>query len=109
MAGMMMGLARKDEEARNVFRETIQRFPPERCCYYADLAKALLAGKTESLEQMPYPAQDRTEMFYLAGLWCDARGDCERAQELFRLSADEYRGGWWSAYLAKRKLAKGPP
>jgi len=55
---------------------------------------------------MPAIAQDRSEMFYLAGLLYEKRGNEKRAKELFAMSVAEDFTLAWPAWMGKKKLGK---
>lgn len=101
-AGVVLGIAQRVDNARGVWSECVRRFPPARCCYYGSLAQSLLSGNRDLLESMPYPARERSEMFYLAGLLCESEGSQGRARELFALSVKEDPTNRWPAVLAKQ-------
>ena len=115
-AGILLELAGKPEQARKVWGEAGRRFPPERCYFWGTLAKALVAGKPDvsrrssqakpdHLESMKLFYRVRSEMFYLAGLLYEHRGDAARARRLFALSVKEDPTLNWPAHLASTKLS----
>jgi len=101
--GVLLRLAGKQEEADAVWAETARRYPASRCGFYGPLADRFRTGKKDQLEQMPYSAYERGEMFYLAALMLEAQGDARRAMQLFRRCRKEDPTLRWPACRAERK------
>ncbi len=105
-AGIFFELGGNPGKAKETWEEMTRRFPPSRCCYYARLAEALLGGKAEVLYEMPYPAQDRSEMFLLSGLLWEKRGHKEQSRSFLQRSINEDPTMAWPAHFAKQYLAE---
>lgn len=103
-AGILFELACDKNGARGIWEEVIRKYPSPRCAYYADLAQFFLGKGMDCLEAMPFPVRARSEMFYLAGLLMESRGDQDRSRSLLRHSADEDLMNHWPAVLARKKL-----
>lgn len=103
-AGILFELAFNNIKAEEVWGDLIKRFPPHYCNYYSEPARAFMHGEKDNLEEMPYEALRRSEMFYLAGLLYEKRGNKKRAKELFAMSLKEDPTLRWPAYLARIRL-----
>jgi tetratricopeptide (TPR) repeat protein len=104
-AGILYDAAGEKGKAKATWSEAIRRFPLRRCCFFELLAKGFLTGPEQDLEDMPYSAWTRSEIFYLAGLRSEAQGQKDRAQKRFKRSLEEDPSLNWPAYLAKKVLA----
>lgn len=103
-AGMLYELAGQAERANDVWTEAAKRYPVTRCHYWALIADGLQRQNEIVLDGLPYPVRTRTELFYLAGLLCEKRGDAARAKEWFGKSARENAAGEWPGVLAASRL-----
>lgn len=104
MAGIVLELAGKSDKAREIWTNAALRYPPAHCCFFGELARNFRDGTDDGLETMPYGPQKRSEMFYLAGLLYESRGNSSRASKLFTLSATEDKSRRWPSWLASGKL-----
>ncbi len=100
-AGILFELADKEREAREIWVHTSQRFTETQCPFWGGLAKRLIAGENDLLEQMPFPRANRVEMFYLAGLRSKRRKEEARAKQLFALAIKEDYMRLWPSCWAK--------
>ena len=91
-------------EARKIWAEGIRRFPLSQINFYAELAQCFLSNSPDNLEKLPGLPLQRSEMFYLAGLFYESRGNEKRAKELLNLSIKEDATLNWPAYLSKERL-----
>ena len=63
-----------------------------------------MEGKTDGLESMPGEIHFRAEMFYVAGVLYEKRGNAKRARELFEMAAKEDPIRKWASVLAEQRL-----
>lgn len=103
-AGILFELADNKAKASEIWQWVPQRFPESRIRYYGNLAKDLSFGQGADFESMPYLRDDRSEMFYLAGLLFEKRGQPARAEHLFRLSVQEDATHRWPVHLSQKNL-----
>ena len=66
-------------------------------------AGTLTAKQRLILSAIPYPAWNRSEIFFLAGLRYEAKEQTDKARELFEMSVKEDPSLNWPAMLAKSK------
>lgn len=104
-AGILFELGGEKEKAGEVWAEATRRFPANRVCFYGSLAEEFRRSKDDHLVEMEYPAATRSEMFHLAGLLYQSRGNDQRAKELFRMSVQDDPRKAWPAYLARQQLS----
>lgn len=104
MAGLVWALAGDQPRAKELWAEVRRRFPPASCNFYAEVAEELQAGRSRNLERLPYPGGQRAELFYLAALLHEARGQPRRARRLPRMCVAEDPTWDWPARLAARRI-----
>lgn len=102
-AGILFAIAGDKTRAESIWREVTRRYRSDRVCFYGNLARSLIEG-TDVLEQMPYAAIYRAEMFYLGGLLFRAKGEEEKSQKYFRLAIKDDPALNWYTYLAKEEI-----
>jgi AraC-like DNA-binding protein/tetratricopeptide (TPR) repeat protein len=107
IAGFLSGLAGRDAQAVEIWREAARRFPPEQCCFWGALARELAAGQPVHFNSVPFRYGTRSELFYLAGLWCERRGNAARARRLFARAVHEDPTLDWAAHLAAQRGSGG--
>jgi hypothetical protein len=105
-AGILRELSGKPGEAMKVWKEAVRAFPPDRCCFWGDLAGALAAKAPDGIESAGLFWRARSEMFYLIGLLYEHRADESRARRLFDLSREEDPTLRWPALLAGQKSSR---
>lgn len=105
-AGIITELGGDPAAAQDIWREVQRAYPASYCNFFADLAGCFLGEKPDCLEQMPYPHYIRSEMFYLAGLLFEKRGDPGQSQRLLKMSAAEDLTNWWPAVLARKRIGE---
>ena len=103
-AGILFELAGERKRAEEAWKGVEKRFPPERCGFYALLAKDLRSDRPDNLEDMVFHAQIRSEMFYLCALLFEKRENEKRSHELLELCVKEDPTLRWPAFLARQKL-----
>lgn len=103
-SGVLFEIAGQSDEASLIWHETMRRFPLSSCNYYASLVTDLIEGDGRCLKEMPEFPRIRAEMFYLAGLLFQKRGNMERARQLWKTAVEEDATLRWASWLAKKKL-----
>ncbi len=103
-AGIIRELSSNAEMAMKAYDRVVRLYPASRYCYYATLAQALQRGEYTTAFEMPYPAQFRSELFYLLGLLCEMKNRKDEALKFFRHSVMEDPTMDWPATLAQHKL-----
>lgn len=103
-SGILFEMGGNPKKAREIWQETIRRFPVSYCRYYAALSESLLTGSQGVLEKMPFSLFSWTEMLYFGGLLFESRGEMEYARSLFELIVKEDPTRRWPAVLAAKKL-----
>lgn len=103
-AAIFHELAGDMEVSRTLFDDAARRFAYPYINFYGGFAQALAGDQPGKSQDMPAPAHIRCEMFYLAGLLNESRGDRERARELFKMAVEEDPRNYAPAWLAKQKL-----
>jgi hypothetical protein len=104
-AGIAMELSGNAGKARRMWRETAGDFPPSQCSYFGSLAQQLADG-SDNVEEMPYSAHRRSEMFYFAAMLHEKRGNAARSKQLLQLCVKEDPTLRWPACLARQKLSR---
>ncbi len=105
-AGLIAEYSGYLEVSREILSESLRRFPANRCGFLPLLAKHLLENKGDELEKMEYPGWHRSEVFYLAGLMYERRGNPSRSRELLKMSLKADPTLRWPAYLARERLRR---
>jgi len=105
-AGIIYEITSKTDSAAKAYNRVAQQYPANRYCYYATLAQALQCKDYKIALDMPYPAQFRSEMFYLLGLLCEAKGQKNEGLEFFRHSLAEDPTLSWPAALSAKRLTE---
>lgn len=104
--GILLSLAGKDKEAVAVWKNVADRFIATRFSFYGPFADSLCEGRTNLVDDMPYPAERRSEMFFLLGCLCEKKGDTARSRALFEKCIEEDGLMHWPAIAARRRLQR---
>lgn len=103
-AGILLEIAGNPDAARETWGAASRHMSPDRCYFWGSLAKALASGKPDRLETMNLFWSVRSEIFCLAGLLYEHRGNAKRADALFALSVKEDPTSRWPAHMAVSRL-----
>jgi tetratricopeptide (TPR) repeat protein len=118
-AGILYELCGDMKNAKEVFEKAGRRYPKTICLCYGDLAESFAlafskdATETSSgicmklLQELPYPALHRAELFFLAGQLFKKREQFHFAQQCFSMAAAEDTTLNWFTWMAKKELESG--
>ncbi len=106
VVGILFGLIGNSAKAKATWSDVVLRFPAERYAFYSVVAQALTSGETSGIEEIVYPDQMRSEIFYFLGLLFQSRKEKDRAMEFFRLSSALDPTLRWPAYFAGDQLER---
>lgn len=98
-------LAGEEQVSDRLLEDAAKRFPYPYINFYGELAQALRNNRRDRLEDMPITVRERCEMFYLAGLLYEKRGNPKRARALFKMAVKEDPRNYAPAFLAKQRLS----
>lgn len=104
-AGIILSISGQIDRAKSLWKRTAEFYPQSRINFFGNFADGLASGKLDGADAMPYPAERRSEIFYLLGLLCESRGEKTRAQDFFQKSVREDLLRNWPAILAANKTA----
>lgn len=120
-AALILSLAGKMPECRKVLLETARRYPESRVHCFESLAHGLEKALKDTnhggwaakllpvLNDLPYPAQVRSEIFYLAGTLFMKLGSKAEGLLLLLRSMEEDCTNQWPAVLARKEISRNAP
>lgn len=104
-AGILFELGGNRPKALHTWEDTEKMFPAKHHCFFGTLASHLAKNQCDGLEEMPFAAIHRAEMFYLAGRLLTKRGEKEMARKFYKLSVADDPTLNWFTWMARKEVA----